>query len=147
MGSIGVLACLAALACALCAEARAFSEQGRQLQQAAAPMSAGPPVTAEAVKPGSPYVIDPWTVGMTYPDVNITSGQSVQLIWPGRHGVYMLVNSTCPDSFATNGPNVLSQIKPNSQYTTPPLKAGSYYFACQVPGHCENGQIVHVTAA
>ena len=23
----------------------------------------------------------------------------------------MLVNSTCPDSFATNGPNLLSQIK------------------------------------
>lgn len=40
-------------------------------------------MTAEAVKPGPSYVIDPWTVGMTYPDVNIASGQSIQFVWPG----------------------------------------------------------------
>ena len=43
-----------------------------------------PPVTASAVKSlAAPFLIDPWTVGMTYPEVNITAGQSVEFKWPG----------------------------------------------------------------
>ena len=44
---------------------------------------AGPMVTASAVKAPAPYVIDPWAVGMTYPDVSVAVGQGVEFKWPG----------------------------------------------------------------
>ncbi|CAK0757897.1 hypothetical protein CVIRNUC_002578 [Coccomyxa viridis] len=134
------LTCLTAILTAASSEARSFTGHGRHLMQMAAP-----PVTASAVRStAAPYLIDPWTVGMTYPEVNITAGQSVDFKWPGRHGVYMLMDDTCPDHFDTNGPNILSPIKVNGDYTTPPLSKGTYTYACQVPGHCEDGQIVQV---
>lgn len=45
---------------------------------------AGPMVTALAVSAPAPHLIDPWTVGMTYPDVSVVLGQSVEFKWPGR---------------------------------------------------------------
>ena len=53
----------------------------------------------------------------------------------GRHGVYMLMDDTCPDHFDTNGPNILSPIK------VPPMHC-SNLFAKAALGH---GQPRHST--
>lgn len=105
----GVLVSLAAVLSASSTEARALTRGERRLQQDASPpmpagehafqpplvewptvirkrltCCAGPPVTAAATSAAAPYVIDPWTVGMTYPDVNVKAGQSVEFKWPGE---------------------------------------------------------------
>ncbi|BDA41105.1 hypothetical protein COCOBI_01-7600 [Coccomyxa sp. Obi] len=83
-----------------------------------------------------------------YPDVKLSPGGTVTFVWPGSHGVYQIPNGTCPDEFAPgNGLTELSPVVRNGKYTTPGLSAGTYWYACQVPGHCPSGQIVNVIVA
>ena len=56
----------------------------------ALPPCAGPAVTASAVKTPAPYLIDPWSVGMTYPDVSVMVGQSVEFKWPGKGHIIVM---------------------------------------------------------
>lgn len=54
-------------------------------------------VTASAVKTPAPYLINPWVVGMTYPNVSVAFGQGVEFKWPGMatastHGPTTLIS-------------------------------------------------------
>ncbi|CAL5227204.1 g10121 [Coccomyxa viridis] len=97
-------------------------------------------VSASAVKTPAPYLIDPWAVGMTYPDVIVAVGQGVEFKWPALpvQGAGTCLLLTLYSHSKLHGKLVLIMcvyVQLSGDYTTSPLKAGTYYFACQVPGH------------
>ncbi|EIE26337.1 hypothetical protein COCSUDRAFT_58874 [Coccomyxa subellipsoidea C-169] len=95
--------------------------------------------------PSTIYTIDPWGDEMKYPDVKLPVNGAVQFKWSEFHGVYRIPISTCPGAFTPgNGIVALAPASSSGSFTTPPLAAGTYWYTCPVPKHCQAGQIVKV---
>ncbi|CAL8466612.1 g6148 [Coccomyxa elongata] len=128
----------------------------RELQQygsSSASASAMATASTTPVTQTGPVVIaeiNPWSLGRTYPPVNVAAGSSVRFIWPSttRHGLYQIPSGQCPQSFTptpSNGIVALVKAANGGSFTTPALVPGAYWFACPVPTHCPSGMIVKVT--
>ncbi|EIE26338.1 hypothetical protein COCSUDRAFT_39457 [Coccomyxa subellipsoidea C-169] len=65
------------------------------------------------------------------------------------HGVYRIPSGSCPPQYAPgDGFEELGPIQLDGGIAiTKSLAAGTYWYSCQVPGHCDDGQIVKVTVA
>lgn len=124
------------------------------LSSAAAQVAAPAPSTTTSVATGNTtesvvrLVIDPWAAGMVYAPVSVPTGTSVQFVWNGAHGVYLLNSAQCPTMYAA-GANMLYNISAatsmNNNYTATMTAPGVYYFSCPVTGHCPSGQLQTVT--
>ena len=71
-------------------------------------------VTASAVMSPAPYVLE-WDEGMTYPNVSVVAGQSVQFKWPGealRSHASILLSGHAPISSILGARSEMGRIKP-----------------------------------
>ncbi|DBB04922.1 hypothetical protein WJX82_004405 [Trebouxia sp. C0006] len=114
---------------------------------ASAPVSAAAP-TGNATESFVTLNVNPWMAGKIYAPVSVPTGSSIEFVWSGAHGVYLLSSSQCPTNY-TAGPNMLfstsSATSVNNNYTATLTQPGVYYFSCPVTGHCPSGQLQTVT--
>lgn len=114
---------------------------------ASAPSSAAAP-TGNATESFVTLNVNPWMAGKIYAPVSVPTGSSIEFVWNGAHGVYLLSSSQCPTNY-TAGPNMLYSISSatsvNNNYTASLTQPGVYYFSCPVTGHCPSGQLQTVT--
>ncbi|EFN56009.1 hypothetical protein CHLNCDRAFT_145405 [Chlorella variabilis] len=86
----------------------------------------------------------------SYPDQTAKVGDTVEFTWTGFHGVYRVPDGTCPASYSPNPP-LMVEVAPETSGGAASFEfdaPGDYFFACQVPGHCDGGgMIVKYTVA
>ncbi|BDA41106.1 hypothetical protein COCOBI_01-7610 [Coccomyxa sp. Obi] len=107
----------------------------KQYGSASASASAMATASTAPVTQAGPVVIEeinPWSLGKTYPPVNVAAGSSVRFIWPSanRHGVYQIPSGQCPQSFTPAPGNGIVALAPaafGGSFTTPALVPGVYW--------------------
>ncbi|DBA83539.1 TPA: hypothetical protein ACH3X2_006461 [Trebouxia sp. C0005] len=101
---------------------------------ASAPSSAAAP-TGNATESFVTLNVNPWVAGKIYAPVSVPTGSSIEFVWSGAHGVYLLSSSQCPTNY-TAGANMLYNISSatsvNNNYTATLTQPGIYYFSCPV---------------
>jgi hypothetical protein len=67
--------------------------------------------------------------------VHVPAGTQVQFVWQLTHGLFLKPDRSCPASLSAPGVTLLHDISPGGNFTTRPLPAGSFFYACPVrPG-------------
>ena len=65
-------------------------------------------------------------------DVHVPVGTQIEFVWQVTHGLFQKPDRSCPASLSSPGVTLLHKIAPGGTYTTPPLAAGTYFYACPV---------------
>ncbi|KAL6770748.1 hypothetical protein ACKKBF_B32500 [Auxenochlorella protothecoides x Auxenochlorella symbiontica] len=83
-----------------------------------------------------------WKLGVTYPTLNIPSGDSVTWSWDGGvpHNV-----ASAPGAGRCDDLQVLSNaLSTEGNFSKTFDSAGTYYFACEVDVHCQDGMQITI---
>jgi len=72
-----------------------------------------------------------------YPTQKVNVGDAVRFTYAPFHNVYLHPRGSCDEAGST-----LVGAEDDSPVTFVFDQAGTYTFACQIPGHCAQGQIV-----
>ena len=100
---------------------------------------------------GGNITIDPWNLGQNYADQTSSVGSTITFKWEqATHGVYHIPSGDCPSTFQNglNGQEEIHAPAPAPQTVTYTFsKAGTYWFACPVDGHCNAGMKFKVTVS
>eukprot|EP00548_Thalassiothrix_antarctica_P011827 CAMPEP_0194158942 /NCGR_PEP_ID=MMETSP0152-20130528/77558_1 /TAXON_ID=1049557 /ORGANISM="Thalassiothrix antarctica, Strain L6-D1" /LENGTH=533 /DNA_ID=CAMNT_0038868459 /DNA_START=113 /DNA_END=1711 /DNA_ORIENTATION=+ len=105
-----------------------------------APVSSAPVSLASA--DDADIVLD-WIIKPSYEDETAMVGDTIRFNWAGVHNVFIHPSGSCDQSDSLE----IGQTS-GTTYTFTEEDAGSdVYFACQISGHCDAGQIIKVSVA
>ena len=82
---------------------------------------------------------------MTVQAANVLTNTSVTFSWSGWHNVYQSASKADFDSCVRTGGTLLTAAGLDGTYTTTLVDPGTYYYICEVPGHCGAGQKIAIT--
>lgn len=80
-----------------------------------------------------------------YDPLEVSVGDTVTFTWSGTHGLTMIPSGQCPVLFTGPDVTTLVDVSSGGSYEWKAMEPGTYWFACQVPGHCLAGQVIKIT--
>ena len=126
------------------------SNQKIAITVSSASLAASPPPPPPAIPMASPPSPPPqsnhalnWIIPMPQPRViTIARGDSVTFSWQYEHNVYESANEADYNGCSTTGGTMLGTTSPYQHTFT---ADGTFYFICEVNGHCNAGQKIRIT--
>ena len=89
-----------------------------------------------------------WKTGMSADDQKATVETNTNVVfkWSGmKHDVYLFVDKTTYDACDFAKATKLADEATSGAYSYAAETAGTFYFGCKVPGHCEGNQKLTLT--